>query len=318
MSRRTRRWLITGGLSLALLLCAAAALVLRPLSAVDGMIQFRLWTQGVHNRATTVEGRHVHYLEVEGPGGGGRPLLLIHGLGARAQDWAGLMPEIAKAGFHVYAPDLLGYGETDAPDTAYSIGEEERFAMGFARQVHVEHADVAGWSMGGWVAMKLAADHPKMVDRLILYDSAGTYFPRDYDSSIFTPQTTGQVDTLVARLTPRPVHVPGFLARDLLRRAERRDWVIQRAVASMTSGRDLMEFRLYQIRQPTLVVWGTADTLIPFSTGERIARGIAGATLAPIEGCGHLAPMECKSQVLPATLAFLRGEGAVQTVTARK
>lgn len=109
--------------------------------------------------------------------------------------------------------------------------------------------------MGGWIALKLAADHPKMVGRLVLYDAAGVYFRMDYDGSLFTPTDAAGVDRLLQRLTPKRVNLPGFIAMDLLRRIGRNAWVVHRNVASMTSGRDLMEFRLGEIHAPTLILW---------------------------------------------------------------
>ena len=84
---------------------------------------------------------------------------------------------LAAQGFHVYVPDLLGYGRSPKPDVDYSISLEEKTVVEFMQAVHVPRADVGGWSMGGWIAMKLALDHPEMVDRLVVYDSAGVYFP---------------------------------------------------------------------------------------------------------------------------------------------
>ena len=58
----------------------------------------------------------------------GAPVLLVHGLGSRAEDWANLMPQLKQAGFHVYAIDLLGYGRSARPaNAAYSIPEEAQY-----------------------------------------------------------------------------------------------------------------------------------------------------------------------------------------------
>ena len=154
--------------------------------------------------------------------------------------------------------------------------------------------------------MRLAAEHPEMVKRLVLLDSAGVYFPLEYETSIFTPTDAAGLNTLMARLTPKKVTIPGFLARDFVRRGAKNAWVLQRTLASMKTGKDLMEFRLGEIQAPTAVLWGAQDELIPPATGRKIAAGIAGAVFLPIEGCGHLAPVECVSQILPATVDFLR------------
>ena len=308
---RKPRWRLTVLFAavIILLVFAAFMVVERPLTLADARLRLELWRGGVKSRYLDANGLHMHYFEAMPQGGGGTPLVLVHGLGARGEDWVHEIAPLAAAGFHVYAPDLPGYGRSAHPaDASYTIAYEEAAVAGFIKQVGVVRTDVAGWSMGGWVSMKLAADHPELVDRLVLYDSAGVYFPIDYDSSLFVPIDKAGVERLFNRLTPHPLRLPGFVERDLLRRIGGNAWVTRRSMAGMTSGRDLMEFRLGQIREPTLVMWGTADTLIPISAGRKIARGIPGATLVPIVGCGHLAPAECSNQVLPATIAFLRGQ----------
>ena len=305
------RWMRAGLTAMAVMLVVAISVVLRPLSYVDAVLRFGLWRAGVESRYVEVNGLRLHYFEA-GPADGA-PLLMVHGLGARGEDFGKLLPELARAGFHVYAPDLPGYGRSERPDVAYTIAYQEAAVKGFLDAVRLGRVDVVGWSMGGWIAMRLTADHPELVHRLVLYDSAGVYFPLEYDSSLFTPTDEAGLDALMKRLTPKQVKLPQFVARDFLRRSAKNAWVMKRSLAAMTSGRDLMEFRLHEIKVPTAVMWGMSDRLIPPSSGQKIARGIAGAVFVPIDtrdGCGHLAPAECESQVLPATVGFLREGGA--------
>ena len=286
-----------------LLMTGAIAAWRRPLWFADQRIRFGLWRSGVRSTYVEAGGFRMHYFEAGAKSA--RPLVLVHGLAARGEDWAGLIAPLAKAGYHVYVPDLPGYGRSEKPNASYTIAYEEAAVRSFMGATGLQHADVAGWSMGGWISMKLTADHPELVDRLVLYDSAGVYFALDYSSSLFVPEDAVGVQRLFDRLTPDPVKLPEFVERDLLRRIQTNGWVTRRSLAAMTSGRDLMEFRLGQIRRPTLVVWGVDDHLIPITAGEKIAKGIPGARLVPIPGCGHLAPAECSSAVLPPTLDFL-------------
>ena len=136
-----------------LVLCALAVLLgmavwARPLAVLDAVTRSRLLFEGFHGESTMVDGHRIHYLE----GGRGKPILLIHGLGGRATDWANLMPQLSKGGYHVYAIDLLGYGDSDKPkDADYSIEQETAIAQGFLNRLQLAHVDLAGWSMGGWV-----------------------------------------------------------------------------------------------------------------------------------------------------------------------
>ncbi|CAN5502004.1 alpha/beta hydrolase [soil metagenome] len=291
---------------LLLLIVAALGFYRFPLWVSDQMLRFGLWRQGVKSDYVVAGGQRLHYFEA-GPANG-TPLLLIHGLGARGEDWGKLLPGLAVHGFHVYAPDLLGYGRSAAPDVNYSISLEEQVIVDFMQAVHLTRPDVGGWSMGGWIAMKLALDHPERVDRLVVYDSAGVYFESKSATEVFTPVDVAGVRKLLAALSPKPITLPDFVARDVVRRNGAIAWVIHRSISAMVGGRDLLDFRLQGITRPTLVVWGSRDDLIPLATGETIHQRIAGSSMTVVEGCGHLAPSECWKPVLEGTIDFLRAE----------
>ena len=289
-----------------LVIVAGAIFYWNPLWVGDQLLRFRLWREGVKSEYVESGGYRLHYFEagVED----GTPLVLVHGLGARGEDWGAMIPRLAAKGFHVWVPDLLGYGRSPRPDVNYSIPLEEQVVVGFMQTMHVSRADVGGWSMGGWIAMKLALDHPEMVDRLAIYDSAGVYFPATWEADLFTPDDVAGVRKLVSMLTPDPRPMPEFAAEAALRKLQRNAWVVQRSMSSMTSGKDLLDFRLNKISQPMLIVWGSKDVLIPLPVGERIHEAVPQSVLNVVEGCGHLAPAECTAPVVESTVDFLRSE----------
>lgn len=283
-----------------------------PIGVADEKIRFDLWGQDVHSRYIEVDSYRIHYFEA-GPSTG-TPLILIHGLGSRGEDWANLIPGLAANGFHVLVPDLLGYGRSPKPDVDYSISLQEKVVADFMQAAGVSKADVAGWSMGGWVAAKLTVDHPELVDRLVLYDSAGVYFPATFDASLFTPTDRAGLTHLTEMLQPFPAKLPGFIADAAIEKLERGAWVVTRSVSAMTGGRDLLDFRLATIQRPTLIVWGSKDVLIPPSVGEEMHHLIAGSSMTIIEGCGHLAPGQCAPATLSTTLQFLKAEPPLKNV----
>ena len=84
------------------------------------------------SRYVQVDGYKLHYLEARPPHGqAGVPLVLIHGLGGKSEDWSPMIPRLAAAGFHVYAPDLLGYGRSPHPDVDYSIALQVKIVTDF-------------------------------------------------------------------------------------------------------------------------------------------------------------------------------------------
>jgi pimeloyl-ACP methyl ester carboxylesterase len=310
--------------ALLLVVLVAAGLIFYryPLWVADQQLRFHLWREGVKSEYVEAGGYRLHYFEA-GPAGGssGTPLVLVHGLGARGEDWAAMIPALAAQGFHVYVPDLLGYGRSPRPNVDYSISLEEQTVAQFMQTMHVPRADIGGWSMGGWIVMKLALDHPEMVDRLVIYDSAGVYFPATWEPELFTPADVLGVKKLMGMLTPKPHPLPGFAAEAAVRKLEGNAWVIRRSMSAMTNGRDLLDFRLHGITQPMLIVWGSRDDLIPLSVGEVIHQSVPQSVLNIVEGCGHLAPAECPAPVIEGTVDFLKAEppmrGGEKTFAAR-
>ena len=305
-----KRWFLSlAVLAVVLALLAGATLYLAPLQVSDAGIRLKLWREGVHSRYVEVDGYRIHYFEAPAAGSQpGIPLLLVHGLGARGEDWAAMIPALAAKGFHVYAPDLLGYGRSPRPDVNYAISLEEKTVADFMAAVGLKRADVGGWSMGGWVALKLTIDHPELVNRLVIYDSAGIYFPATFPPSLFTPRDGAGLVRLQAMLSPDPPKLPAFVQNAAIRKLHRNGWVIDRSVSAMLNGRDLLDFKLQNIHRPTLIVWGSADKLIPLSVGETMHRDISGSLLLVIDGCGHLAPLECSKPVVSGTVGFLRAD----------
>ena len=246
-----KTFLKLAALLLLLFVAGAATFYLHPLFVSDTIIRSRLWRAGVKSEYVEAGGYRLHYLEALPPANApDRPILLIPGLGARGEDWAPLIPGLAAAGFHVYAPDLLGYGRSPRPDVDYSMRLEEKVVVDFMNAMHLTRPDIAGWSMGGWVSMKLAVEHPDRVDRLLLYDSAGVYFPPTFDTNLFAPTDRAGLARLMSAISARPRAMPGFVQDDALRKLRNNSWIVNRSMTAMVDGRDLMDFRLHLIRSP--------------------------------------------------------------------
>jgi pimeloyl-ACP methyl ester carboxylesterase len=277
----------------------------RPIELSLFIKRAELWTQGERSHDVMVDGYRIHYREM----GQGTPLLLVHGLGGNSLDWAPVMKTYAKAGYHVLAPDLLGFGKSQKPDVSYSIEEQTQLVHDFLAVENVPQADVVGWSMGGWISLKLALEHPENVHRLVVNDSAGLNFLPDYGQTLFTPESEDAVNTLLGRLEPKSKPVPRFIARDMTRRVKTETgWVIRRAVASMYSKADLLDGKLGAINQPVLIVWGADDGLIPVTSGYEMAREMPQADMQVFRNCGHMAPEICSTAVSQKTLQFLKAE----------
>lgn len=276
-----------------------------PLAVVETMTRVRLAFGGFHNEYTTIRGNRIHYYE----GGSGAPVVLVHGLGSRGEDWANLMPQLKQAGFHVYAMDLLGYGRSARPaDATYSISEEARYVEDFLAQRGLQKVNLVGWSMGGWVSMRVALDEPARIGRLVLCNSAGIRFEPTFTVFDFEPTTVPAVRRLYSLLMPQPTQVPDFLARDMVRKFKGLNWVVDRSARSMFRGDELLDGKLGALQMPTLIIWGRQDHLIPLETGVAMHGEIPQSVLQIYDGCGHLAPGQCARLIGPRLVDFLNGK----------
>jgi pimeloyl-ACP methyl ester carboxylesterase len=277
-----------------------------PLWANDQITRFKLWQQGVQSKYVVVDGYTIHYFEASPAEGAGTPLVLVHGIGARGEAWAPDIAALAAQGFHVYVPDLLGYGRSPQPDVNYAISLQEKIVYDFMDVLKIKTADVGGWSMGGWISLRLALDHPERVRRLVVYDSAGIYFHPEFDGTLFVPSNAEEFSKLRNILSPIRTTLPSFVIRAALDFLRVNGWVIVRSFNAMENGRDLTDFQLQNLHPPTLIVWGSVDQLIPLEVGERMHGQIPNSSLVVVTGCGHLAPAECSKPVMKATVDVLK------------
>ena len=303
---RTMQWTKRALLSLlALALLAGIGFYLRPVSYLNARTYLQEDLSGIESRSVQVAGHRVHYL-AEGPANG-PVVVLVHGLGANAEYWCNLAPYLAQSGFRVYIPDLLGYGRSESStDFSYSVHDEAAVVVGFMDALGLKQVELGGWSMGGWIAVLVAAQHPERVSRLVLFDSAGLNVPPTFDTALFRPSTVAQLDELKALLSPQPQPIPAFIARDILRNFRRNGWVVERALATMLTAQDVIDNVLPQLKMPVLLVWGSLDRVTPLDRGETMHRLIPQSQLDVFAGCGHMAPIECSAALGPKFVAFAR------------
>jgi pimeloyl-ACP methyl ester carboxylesterase len=290
----------------ALLLAAAlgVAAYLRPVAVLQGAGELWLRLSGVHSRHAQAGPYRLRYLEA----GSGPPLLLVHGLGSNAlQDWGALVAPLARR-YHVYAPDLPGFGRSERPPNAeYSIPMQAEAVRAFLEAVRVSRARVAGLSMGGWIVARLAGEHPELVERLVLVAPAGLR-PEDgapIPVEVLFPRDEAGVRRMIAAIRHKPPRVPAFLARDILAVRLRDEWIVRRALESMRPGKDWVNGTLARADMPVLILWGKQDALIPVAYAPRFAAQLAHAKLQVLDGCGHVPMADCPQEFEAVMTQFL-------------
>ena len=223
-------------------------------------------------------------------GADGPHLVLFHGLAGSGSWWKRNLPALSSA-FRVTAIDLPGFGSSH-PDARLILDEVPAQVAALLGELGIERAHVMGHSMGGLVAAGLAADHPELVDRLVLVDAG--FLSLD---PTWRHRVTGPLRTLPwTSLTILPT-----LLRDVLRSGPIR---MARATAEVL--RKDWRDKLPAITAPTLVVWGEHDRVCPPRIGEQIVAAVPGARLVIIRGAGHNPMWEKQADFDREVLGFLR------------
>jgi pimeloyl-ACP methyl ester carboxylesterase len=297
-------------LALVALLVATALLVvvyLRPVAVLREAGELWLRLSGVHSRYAQAGPFGLRYLEA----GSGPPLVLVHGLASNAlQDWGRLVAPLARR-YHVYAPDLPGFGRSERPaDADYSIPMQVEALRAFLGAVGVSRARVAGISMGGWIVARLAGEHPELVERLVVVAPAGM---RPDDSApipaeVLLPRDEAGVRRLIATIRHKPPASPSFLVRDILAERLREEWIVRRALESMRPGKDWLNGTLARAEMPVLIVWGKQDALLPVAYAAPLQAEFKHATLRVLDGCGHVPMADCPQEFDAVMTAFLAGD----------
>src|SRR5215469_1119780 len=293
------------GVFVALILALGIGFYLRPVSYFNRLLYVQMDMAGARSRWITVNGIRLHYYD-RGPESG-EAVVLVHGLGGQAEDWRNLAPYLVRGGFRVITPDLPGFGRSERPaDFSYSIPDQAATVVAFMDALGVKQADLGGWSMGGWIAQRIAIDHPDRIRRLMLFNSAGLNENPAWNTALFSPTNRAELDQLDDLLMPHPPQVPGFIADDILRISRGHRWVMRRALDTMLTGRDTTDGQLPQLKMPVLLVWGSEDRIFPLAQGKKMHALIPQSQFEVAEGCGHLAPVQCEEKMGPEVEGFLR------------
>ena len=252
----------------------------------------------------TVETRHAPIRCLEG--GSGEPLVYLHGAGGMTPDDP-ILAELARS-FHVYAPYLPGYGETEECGSLRDMLDFALHGWDVVEALGLKNPILVGHSMGGMIAAEMAALAPNDVSRLVLICPAGLWLddhpivdmfsllPYEMPKYLFhDPEAGAKLLTSGLKLDD-----PKFLQDYLVRNA--RQLGMAGKLLFPIPERGLAE-RLYRVKARTVIVWGESDRMIPPVYGPAFQSAIAGATLVNVPEAGHLVIAEKPAEVARAVEA---------------
>ena len=270
--------------------------------------------------------RDTEFLELDGSWvrydvmGGGPPVVLVHGWLSSSRIWEALARRLAQR-FTVYSLDLTGFGESDKPLSGYGVRNGSRLLYAFCAHFGLTQASVIGHDLGGNMAIKLAADHPDVIERVVLVS-----VPADEDQiDLPTPlwlatlpvvgplfYALGRAWRPVRRMWMRPfVADPDDLTEELLDDAGKSTPAAVARTLGM-SRREISGGRLVRqakiIKMPMLVVSGEEDQIVDPQSVSAWAGSVQRAEICLMDACGHAPMIERPAEFAAQILAFLTGD----------
>jgi len=259
-------------------------------------------TAGPSAQKVEVGGRLLRYLDL---GEGGTPLVLVHGFGGDLNNWLFNQPALA-AERRVIALDLPGHGESGKTLRSGEAAELSEAVLGLLDHLQLDRVHLAGHSMGGLVALTVAEQAPARVVSLTLIASAGlgADINGDYLQGFADANNRNALKPQLVQLFSDPALVTRQMLEDMLKfkRLEGVDQALRQLNGALfDGGRQKVDVRHVVGRQPSLVIWGSDDAIIPANHAQGLE-----AQVEILPGQGHMLQLEAAEQVNQLMLAFLK------------
>lgn len=229
----------------------------------------------------------------------GEPWVLLHGLGSVAAGWGPVMRALRR-NCRLIVPELSALGGTRCPDQGLGVNPAvEILDELLSKEFGGRPVTVAGLSLGGWIAVRLALAHPERVSRLVLID-AGGYRDQDWKTikSLVTVEDLAGVDRLYPALFARTpwlmrVSRSGFLKAYT-------SPAVKNVLAGLTEADTFNGADLARLHMPVELIWGDRDGLFTVETARAMAAALPDARLQVLPDRGHALHLECPDDLVAA------------------
>ena len=309
--RRSLAWLMVLGGGLVLL--GAAAVFFAPDRVLEAELARKHWLAGVVEQSIEVDGQRWRYLE-RGPADGD-VVVLLHGLQGDSSNWLDVLRHAPDTRRYL-VPDLPGFGGSPTPaDRDFRAAPQAERVKRWLDALQVGRVDLAGHSMGGFIAGRFAAAHPQRVRSLGFVDAAGVPFDtNDFIRTLergenpYKVTTRAQFDAFLDKVFKHRPFLPGPVrdayADRVIPRAD--DWNLAMSALKAPDQRHGLVEVLPTLDMPSLVLWCRDDQVLDVSSVKVFEAGLPNERVVILDDCGHMPLMERPRDTADALAALWR------------
>jgi haloalkane dehalogenase len=240
--------------------------------------------------------------------GQGIPLIFLHGSGQESSQWLKVIQYLG-INYHCFAPDLLGFGDSERPSIHYSINLEVECLASYLGAIHLKEIYLIGHSLGGWIAASYGLKYPDQVKGLILISPEGIEVKGDWKSQLkrqFLLTGFGKTLLPIASLFGLKSQVQKLLndRQKLLDSPITCELLFKRRNAEIKS--ELLTNQLPQIATPTLIIQGQQDSRENLERSRNFAELIPYAIIELIEHGDHDLPNSLPEKIVQIIDNFIK------------
>ena len=238
-------------------------------------------------------------------GEGETNVVLIHGLGASADIWMHNI-HVLSENYRIYVPDLMGFGRSDIPSDFFTPTDYVQFINDFLNALKIDRAVLIGQSLGGGIALLYTIRFPEKVERLVLVDNAGFGYETIWTLRLMSLPVIGKLMSIPARIGVKiffqlAVRNPAVITEELIdiyyehfNRPGQQAFML-RLIRSIIGIRGIKREilapvleNIQKVTQPTLIIWGEHDRVLPLTHAYYGKEKIQGSELRIFPDCGHI------------------------------
>ncbi|MEK7597211.1 MAG: alpha/beta hydrolase [Patescibacteria group bacterium] len=239
-----------------------------------------------------------YYSVLPGKKSTNKTLVFLHGWGVDSKFWFSLIPELINKNYSLYFLDLPGFGQSQVPNTVYDVDDYKKIVYEFIKKLGLKSINLIGHSFGGRIALKIAADNPEFLEKVILIGAAG----------IIHDSRKKKILTIISKFI-KPIFKPGFMQPlrkkfYILIGSEYLENIKLSKIFTKVVMEDLSPF-FSRIKKQVLIIWGGNDKITPLDDGKMMNKIIPKSKLIVFEKAGHFSFVDQPEEFIKELIKFI-------------